>query len=167
MRRKNQLTTVLCYWFGFSTLHIHHAASIPVLKSTTLTASYQLAPLWRPRVFIVTLEPAKVTLNCCAQTYTRTSTMCLSALFICFSLARSLRPPLPLSHLSLPPSCGEADKELIYRPIKCRHWNIASNKPDVFTRANWPSTNMFTCWICVSFWVLCVRLVFLCTPCSV
>lgn len=90
-----------CYWFGFSTLHIHHAASIPVLKSTTLTASYQLAPLWRPRVFIVRLEPAKVTLNCCAQTYTRTSTMCLSALFICFSLARSLRPPLPLSHLSL------------------------------------------------------------------
>lgn len=115
--------------------------------------------------FTVTLEPTKVTLNCCAQTYTRTSTMCLSALFICFS--RSMRPPLPLSHLSLPPSCGEADKELIYRPIKCRHWNIASNKPDVFTRANWPSTNMFTCWICVRFWVLCVRLVLLCAPCSV
>lgn len=71
--------------------------------------------------FTVTLEPTKVTLNCCAHTYTRTSTMCLSALFICFSFARSLRPPLPLSHLSLPPSCGEADKELIYRPIKCRH----------------------------------------------
>ena len=51
------------------------------------------------------------------------------------SLSISLPPSLSLSlflfflHLILSaPSCGEADKELIYHPIKCRHWNIASKK---------------------------------------
>lgn len=46
-------------------------------------------------------------------------------LFLCLSLSLSLF----FLHLILSaPSCGEADKELIYHPIKCRHWNIASKK---------------------------------------
>lgn len=123
------------FTLSVSLMHIHHGGR-------GLLSSYQ----WLAMLNTVYIHMYQIFL--CLS-----SSLCpppfLSILFFFFHLISLFSPsvPLPLSlSLILPtPGCGETDKKLIYHPIKCRHWNIASKKPSFSPCANWPSISMCMC----------------------